>query len=130
MSDQPGGLRRNLVRRGETPTEEFAWGRITWLDNAAITGSQTLTVGHVEIEPGQANPTHAHPNCEEVLYLLEGELDHLLGDEVLPMRAGDLIHVPVGVPHQGRNTGTVTARMVVSYNTGRRETTGFDPSER
>jgi len=130
MNQPQGGLRRHLVRRGETTTEEFPWGRITWLDNAAITGSETLTVGHVEIEPGQANPTHTHPNCEEVLYLLEGELDHLLGDQVLAMRAGDVIHVPVGVPHQGRNPGSVTAKMVVAYNTGRRETTGLDPSER
>jgi quercetin dioxygenase-like cupin family protein len=91
------------------------------MDSAEITGSEVLTFGVVQIEPGQANPEHLHPNCDEILYLLEGELLHTLGEEEIHLRAGDTIHIPQGVRHRARNPGTVPARMVVTYNTGRRQ---------
>lgn len=112
---------RYVVQPEDTSTEVFPWGSITWMDSAAITGSETLTVGVVCIEPGQSNPEHLHPNCDETLYLVEGELDHSIEDSHYPLVAGSLIHVPIGLRHQARNSGAVTARMVVSYNTGRRE---------
>ena len=53
--------------------------------------------------------------------LLEGQLDHRIGEEMVALVAGSTIHVPRGVHHRATNTGTVPARMIVSYPTGRRE---------
>jgi quercetin dioxygenase-like cupin family protein len=78
-------------------------------------------MGLVEIDAGASNPLHFHPNCDEALHLLEGQLDHRVGERVVSMTVGDTIHVPVRVPHQATNTGSSTARMVIAYNTGRRE---------
>ena len=44
-----------------------------------------------------------------------------IGDEIVHMHAGDTIHVPTGVHHQGVNPGDTVARMVVAYPTGHRE---------
>lgn len=126
---ESGGLRVNVVRGSEAPLDTFSWGSIQWLDNAGLTGSETLTLGAVEILAGQANPEHYHPNCDEVLYVVSGELNHTLGDEVHHLQAGDIIHIPRGVRHQGRNDFDRPCRVVVAYNTGRRETIGFGPGE-
>jgi quercetin dioxygenase-like cupin family protein len=100
---------------------EFEWGSIEWLVNADLVPGAEITVGLVEIAPGMNNPLHFHPNCEEVLHLLEGQLDHRIGDDVLSLTAGSTIHVPRGVLHQATNTGADVARMVVAYPTGHRE---------
>lgn len=109
-------------------TEEFEWGRIRWLVNGAKVPGANITVGWVEIEPGHKNPLHLHPNSQEVLVLVEGELDHSIGDEMHHLTPGSAICVPANTPHDGRNVGTVTARMVVSYPTGDRQMIRLDES--
>ena len=120
QQSSPSQLTRYVVRTGDVEAKTFDWGHIIWLDNAELTGSETLTVGIVVIEPGKSNPEHYHPNCDETLLLLEGELVHTVGDESYTLAAGDLIHIPAGVRHRATNTGNAPAKMVVSYNTGRR----------
>lgn len=95
--------------------------RITWVVNAELVPGANITVGIVEIDAGMSNPLHVHPNCEEVLHLLAGTLDHRIGADVVSIDPGDTIHVPLGVPHRATNTGSETARMIVAYPTGTRE---------
>lgn len=121
---QEQGLHRYVTRLNEVGAKEFEWGQISWLDSAELTGSETLTVGLVYIYPGKNNPEHYHPNCDETLFLLEGELIHTLGDEEYRLQAGDLIHIPQGVRHRATSVGVTPAKMIVSYNTGRREVVG------
>lgn len=131
MSEADSGLRQHVVRAGETAAEPFDWGEITWLDNAEITGSETLTVGRVTIKAGHANPEHYHPNCDEVLYVISGALEHSLDGAWFHLEPGDMIHIPLGARHQGKNNGQVDVEVLVTYNTGRRETIGnFGAGER
>jgi quercetin dioxygenase-like cupin family protein len=99
----------------------FPWGSIQWMCSNEFFQDANLTFGYVQIEPGQKNPRHYHPNSSEVLFLIEGELDHTIGDEVHHLAAGMSIFIPLGVEHDARNNGAVTARMVVAYPTGDRQ---------
>lgn len=103
------------------PENHMPWGYMQWLCSGAQFAQAQQTVGYVEINAGAKNPKHRHPNSDEVLYLLEGELDHSLGDTVHHLTAGMSIHIPEGVPHDAHNTGSVTARMIVSYPTADRQ---------
>lgn len=105
----------------EREQQTFDWGEITWLDSGDLTGTDSLTVGEVTISPGERNAEHAHPNCDESLYLLSGELEHTIGDEATTLSAGDLIHIPEGEPHRATNTGDEDAVAVIAYDTGSRE---------
>ena len=102
-------------------TEEHEWGEITWLDSADLTGSDGLTVGHVRIYGGCANPEHRHPNCEEALYLLSGTLEHSVGAETTTLDAGDCLHIPRGERHAALNPGDDDAVAVIAYDAGERE---------
>jgi mannose-6-phosphate isomerase-like protein (cupin superfamily) len=53
--------------------------------------------------------------------MIEGELEHSLGDQLFHLRAGMSIFIPQGVGHDASNRGSVTARMVVGYPTGDRQ---------
>ncbi len=52
----------------------------------------------MECKAGTAQPLHSHPHTQ-VDYLLEGEIDMQVGDEVRRMHAGDIVQVPGNVPH-------------------------------
>ena len=64
-----------------------------------------LLVGLNGFEPGQSHALHAHAGMDKMYYVLDGEGVFLLADSELPMRAGDLLMAPEGVPHGVRNTG-------------------------
>lgn len=120
MPDQPTPSR--LVPPGGGETIAFAWGRLHWLCSGERLPDARQTFGLAEILPGCKNPRHYHPNCDEVLYLLEGELNHTLGDAVYHLSPGALLHIPAGVPHDARNVGLATARMVIAYSAPDRQT--------
>jgi mannose-6-phosphate isomerase-like protein (cupin superfamily) len=68
--------------------------------------SSRLLVGVNAFEPGQAHALHAHAGMDKVYQVVEGEGVFLLEGRELPMRAGDLLVAPEGVPHGVRNTGS------------------------
>src|SRR5690242_2140385 len=100
---------------------EFDWGAIQWLVTGRQIVDSRMTFGLSEIRPGQGNPAHYHPNCDEVLYLLDGEVDHWLGDDVYHLQPGMAIHIPTGLVHHALNRGTTVARMVIAYSSGDRQ---------
>ncbi len=51
--------------------------------------------------PGCVFPIHTH-EAEQVLIILEGEEDHVCGDEKFLMKAGDICVHPPNVPHGGQ----------------------------
>jgi len=67
--------------------------------------SPRVLVGLNAFEPGQSHALHAHAGMDKVYQVLDGEGLFLLEGRGLPMRAGDLLVAPEGVPHGVRNTG-------------------------
>lgn len=102
--------------------ETYPWGWIRWLMNDKIASGTNQTVGIVQIDPGQRNPMHGHPNCEELLYVLSGECHHVLGDEAVTMKAGDMIRIPAGQEHYAECTSSEPLQAMIIFSTGQRET--------
>lgn len=50
---------------------------------------------------------HQHPH-EQITYILQGECDFTMGDEVIKMAAGDVILVPPNTPHTLKPTSDET----------------------
>lgn len=86
-----------LTRWADVPRE-----RVTdRLDRKLITGERIM-LAHVFLERGCVVPRHAHEN-EQFTYILEGALRFYLGEdggEVVDVRAGEVLHIPSGVPHR------------------------------
>jgi quercetin dioxygenase-like cupin family protein len=133
MSEHPGmsesGTENGIVARGApaaAPDVAAGGYSIKWLFSADTAPGAAQTLGYVVIEPGRKNPLHAHPNCEEVLYLLAGELEHSLDGATYRLRPGDAIRVPAGARHDARCVGPEPATMVVCYSVPDREIVTFD----
>ena len=117
----------NLVVQHLDRAEEvkYPWGTIRWLMSSKIDHGSAQTLGIVQINPGQHNQLHSHPNCEEILYVLSGEAEQVVGNKRVTTRAGDLIRVPIGVPHQAIVKGNEPFRAVISYSSGDRQVVNY-----
>lgn len=110
-----------VMRAADTTVERYPWGRLVWFVSGALGNSDNLTVGQCLIEPGQANGAHYHPNCDEVLHVLEGRIRHRLGDDDVEMSVGDTISIPAGVVHNAQNVGDVPANLAITFSTADRQ---------
>ena len=57
-------------------------------------------------------PLHIHPGQDEFIYVLEGTFDLQLGDQKRQARPGDLVRMPMGIPHAYYNNSQATARAL------------------
>jgi quercetin dioxygenase-like cupin family protein len=64
---------------------------------------------------GAGPPPHAH-GWDEAYFVLEGKLEVLLGDRMVTVSAGELVHVPRGTFHNFR-VATASAKFI-SINSG------------
>jgi mannose-6-phosphate isomerase-like protein (cupin superfamily) len=62
--------------------------------------------------PGTFVPLHVHPKQDEFIYVLEGVLDLQLGAAKVQARPGDLVRLPMGIPHAYYNNGEAPARAL------------------
>jgi len=115
-------LKTCVVPAGAADVKAFEWGSTAWSVGGEVGNSESMTLGDVVIKAGCANGHHAHGNCDELLYLIAGRLEHYADDvDPMAMGPGDVIFIPAGVAHHARCTSDVEARMVVVYSSPRRE---------
>ncbi|HEY6362324.1 MAG TPA: cupin domain-containing protein [Vicinamibacterales bacterium] len=79
--------------------------RVEKMGKSTLFESPRLLVGLNAFEPGQSHALHAHAGMDKVYHVLLGDGVFLLEGRELPMRAGDLLVAPDGVPHGVKNTG-------------------------
>lgn len=116
-----------VKQRIEVDPIEFDWGRLYWFVSAPIGNSAEQTFGKCVLKPECANPRHFHPNCEEILHVAEGSIDHFIeGEGWIPMEPGDTITIAQGVWHCARNRGVGEAVLYISFSSAHRETVGED----
>jgi quercetin dioxygenase-like cupin family protein len=66
----------------------------------------------IECGPGYGPDPHTHEIEVDSFYILEGELDFTLGDEVLRAGPGTFVSAPPGVVHGFKNPGPRRARFL------------------
>jgi len=111
-----------VCRASECETVDVPWGQLRLSAARAIGNSTPLSFGRVTILAGHANSRHRHPNCDEILHVLSGQLEHSLGEAVFVMEPGDTISIPQGVWHQARATSEVDAEIVICFSSADRIT--------
>lgn len=113
------------LRRSEDPRiEEHSWGRLLWMVSQELGNSEEMTVGQCRILPGQSNPRHQHPNCDEVLHVLSGRIRHSLDDEEFEMGVGDTVSIARHVWHNATNIGDDEAVLMIAFSGAVREVVG------
>ena len=101
-----------FMLRSETPAEELEWGRLRWMSHPPSTGAGPLTVIEVNSSPGESHDFHKHPDQEEVIYVISGEVEQWLGQEKKILGPGDSVFIGADVVHASFNIGQSEAQLL------------------
>jgi quercetin dioxygenase-like cupin family protein len=105
-------VRRNVG----AAAEKTDFGSVQWAAREGHPPGAEQTIGLAIFDAGKSNAEHIHPNCEEVVYVLDGEVRHTLGQQETVLRAGDLIVVPRNVPHRLINDSDAPVRTYIVFS--------------
>ncbi len=119
-------IERQIKRDAGSRAETTAWGSVEWVVREGDPPGAEQTLALATWAPGQGNVEHTHPNCEEVVYVLEGVIDHTLGEQLAHLSAGDVIVVPRGAPHRLVNNSAAPVRTLIVFSSPDRQ---FVPTE-
>ena len=97
------------------------WGELNWKITDKLMAGTEMTFGTCFIKPGERNPLHSHPNCEEFLYVVSGSCEHRLGEDTVMLGAGDIIRIPQDVRHWARAVGDEPVFALIMFSTGKRQ---------
>jgi mannose-6-phosphate isomerase-like protein (cupin superfamily) len=84
-----------------------------------LSTSAGIQTAVMDLKPGggeSGEKTNEHPQSEQVLFVVEGEVEAEIGDDTRTLRAGDSVIVPRGVPHWFSNKTGRTARTFNVYS--------------
>jgi len=78
---------------------------------SSVAGAASTAVVYFELEPGEHTGMHTD-SAEEIVLVLSGTAEAIVGDERGVLTAGGIGLVPALVPHDVRNVGEETVRVV------------------
>lgn len=115
----------SLLPFGRADQMEFDWGQLTWYASRTLGNSEDMTIGRCLLKPGQGNPRHYHPNCSEVLIVMQGQITHTMaGGGETEMKEGDTVTIPPNIWHSARNIGSSDAHLFIAFSSSDRQTVG------
>ena len=67
------------------------------------------------VPPNGGPPPHIHHNQVESFYIVGGQMEILLGEQLYEAKAGDFVHVSKGVRHRFINRSQTPTKMVLTF---------------
>lgn len=105
-----------VARHADQTVADWRDGVTTRMRASAAGGAEELCVMEQRCRPGAGAPLHVHPNAEEVILVLAGEADFVVGDEEAVLEQGDAVVLPRGVPHRFRNSGSGELHILAAFS--------------
>ena len=87
-----------VLNKADIEMQEISPGVERWEIVSGDLGADSLTVADLTLSPGSRAPTHIHPT-EEAMVIVDGELEAVLGDDVVTVSSGQTVLAPAGVKH-------------------------------
>ena len=107
-------MRGKFITSAAVEREQLDWGELGWICRPSMTGATAVTVIQVILKPGGGHDFHKHPDQEEVITVISGEIEQWLEKEKQVLGPGDSIFIDSGIVHASFNEGDVPAKLMVT----------------
>jgi quercetin dioxygenase-like cupin family protein len=101
-----------FISSTEVKREELEWGSLAWFSSPAASSSKDLVVLEVTLRPAGGHNFHRHPNQEELIYVIEGEIEQWIDQEKRVLRPGDSAFIGADVVHASFNVSDRNAKLL------------------
>ena len=108
-----------FVTPAEAIREDYKGRTNYWLSRPDLTDARQLQLCQATLPPGEGHAFHTHPELEEVIYVLAGEVEQWVETEKRLLRPGDIAHIPPGVVHATFNSSDNDAVILAILSPGR-----------
>ena len=108
---------KRFIRAMEVSPRVITEGRLSRLlvSNSSV-GVTAFSMGLNITQPGTGmRPPHVHERESETMYVTQGRVKFILGEEEYICDPDCFVHVPPGVPHGYENLGDVESKFLWIY---------------
>ncbi len=105
-------MQGKFIHARDLEVETLDWGKRTWLSLPSFTGTKSLIVIVVDLQPGFGHNFHIHPNQEEHVYVLNGEIEQWLETEKQILTTGDSTFIPSNTVHASFNVSDEPVKVL------------------
>ncbi|MDX1416416.1 MAG: cupin domain-containing protein [Candidatus Promineifilaceae bacterium] len=107
-------MKGKFILADEMEREILDWGQLGWISRPPNTGAAHITVIEVRFNPGGGHNFHKHPDQEETITVIEGQIEQWLEDEKRMLGPGDSIFIGADVVHASFNVSDGPAVAMVT----------------
>lgn len=93
----------------EALKEDFKGRTNFWLCRPEIADATDLQLCRAVIPAGEGHGFHRHPELEEIIYVLSGQVEQWVEQEMRLLGPGEIAHIPRGVVHATFNSSAEDA---------------------
>jgi quercetin dioxygenase-like cupin family protein len=101
-----------FISSTEVKREELDWGSLAWFSSPAGSNAKDLLVLEVTLSPAGGHNFHKHPNQEELIYVIEGEIEQWIDRDKRVLRPGDSAFINADVVHGSFNVSGRNAKLL------------------
>ena len=101
-----------FISSREAKREELEWGSLGWFSSPDASGAKNLVVVEVTLNPSGGHNFHKHPNQEELIYVIDGEIEQWIGQQKRRLGPGDSAFIGADVVHASFNADDSNAKLL------------------
>ncbi len=101
-----------FISSKQAAREEMEWGSLAWFSSPAASNAKDLVVVEVTFNPAGGHNFHKHPNQEELIYVIDGEIEQWVDQEKQTLRPGDSAFIGANVVHASFNVSDGNAKVL------------------
>jgi quercetin dioxygenase-like cupin family protein len=122
--------RKSLVRAAQDGERRWFFGGGLHIWNATSDDTDgAFILFEDRMDHGKVTPLHLHPDSDETMIVLDGEILMHLDGEHHTIRAGGIASAPRGIPHAFKVSGADGARLLCLHTPGCCQAFYWDASE-
>lgn len=113
----------------EAVREKLDWGSLAWCCRPGGIGAKELVVIEVTLSPGGGHAFHQHPQQEEAIYVVEGQVEQWLDQEKRLLKRGDTVFIPAGTVHASFNRSQQNTKLLAILGPTIGQSNGYEVVE-